>query len=414
MILDQWQKDVLECDTNLVLRAGRQVGKSTVIAIKAGEYAINHANKTIMIIAAVERQASLLFEKTLGYLIDTHKNYISKGKDRPTKHIINLVNGSRIMCLPTGLSGNNIRGFTIDMLIADEAAFIPEQVYVSVIPALLTTKGKIILLSTPFGRNGYFYDCFQDDNFTKFHVSSEDCPRADKDFLARQKANMSKFQYAQEFLGEFVDELMQFFTTDLIRSCMTLDRANIPKEDGDNFCGVDIARMGGDETVIVSLKRINKEEMKMIDMNIDDNSRITETTKKIMYYDKMHKYKKIYLDDGGLGVGVFDELLYEAQTKRKVVALNNASRPLDKDEKRNKKILKEDLYLNLLRYMEQGKIKFFDEPEIMLSLKSVQYEYDNGNMKIFGNYTHIAEALIRAAWCMKDKSLNIWAAFKKN
>jgi hypothetical protein len=58
--------------------------------------------------------------------------------------------------------------------------------------------------------------------------------------------------------------------------------------------------------------------------------------------------------------------------------------------------------------MEAKKIDLFKEPEIMMSLKSIQAEYEDGKLKIFGSYSHIAEALIRAAWCNRDKSLNIW------
>ena len=109
-----------------------------------------------------------------------------------------------------------------------------------------------------------------------------------------------------------------------------------------------------------------------------------------------------------MSVGVFDSLLSHPQTKRRVVAINNAARSLDTEGKR-KKIMKEDLYNNLLVLMEQGKIALVENNETILSLKSVQAEYtDTGKLKIFGNYTHITEALIRAAWCMKDKTLNIW------
>jgi hypothetical protein len=58
--------------------------------------------------------------------------------------------------------------------------------------------------------------------------------------------------------------------------------------------------------------------------------------------------------------------------------------------------------------MESGKIKLFDLPEIKQSLRSIQYEIEGGKLRIYGNYTHITEAIIRAAWCIKDKSLNIY------
>jgi hypothetical protein len=412
VVLDDWQKEVMATKGNICLRSGRQVGKSFVISHKVGEYAVNNRNKTVLVIASVERQSQLLFEKILSYLHNNHRTYIKKGKDKPTKSKLCLNNGTTIYCLPTGLSGYGIRGYTVDLLVADEAAFIPEEVWTAVTPMIAITRGTIIMLSTPFGRGGYFYDCFHDPSYTSFHVSSEDCPRKNQEFLDREKSRMSDLQYAQEYLGEFVDELRQFFPTELIKSCMTLEGGLVPLSTlGDNFLGVDVARMGGDETVLVSIKRNPKKtKLRQIDMNITRKSFLTDTVRLIKNHDAVYNYKKIYIDDGGLGVGVFDPLLEDPQTKRKVVPINNSSRSLDKESKRSKKLLKEDLYTNLLVLMQRGKVELFDNPEIFQSLKSVQAEYKDGKLKLFGKYTHICEALIRAAWCMKDKSLNIWIA----
>ena len=409
--LDKWQEEVLATEGNICLRSGRQVGKSTVISIKAGEYATHNKNKVVLVVAAVERQAFHLFEMILYYLDSNYKSYICKGKKRPTKSKIQLNNGTIIYCLPTGMSGLGIRGYTVDLLIADEAAFIPEEVWTAVTPMLSTTfkrGGSIILLSTPFGRGGYYYECFKDPSFTNFHVSSEDCERHSKEFLEREKNRMTKVQYAQEYLGEFVDELMQFFPTEIIKKSMILTDIDLNKK-GDNFLGVDVARMGGDETVLFSLKRLNKEYLEEIDLDISQNTMLPETVRRIKNSDKQYNYKRIYIDDGGLGVGVFDPLLEDDQTKRKVEAINNSSRSLTNDGTRKKKILKEDLYTNLLKIMEEGKIKIKENPDTFLSLKSIQYEYtDDKRLKIFGKYSHITEALVRAAWCLKNKTLNIY------
>jgi len=406
--LDDWQQKVLETEGNICVRAGRQVGKSTVISIKAAEYAVYNSDKNILVIAAVERQAELLFDKILNYLIDNFKSYIKKGKEKPTKHKVLLTNGSAIYCLPTGLTGYGIRGYTISLLIADEAAFIPNEVFVSTIPSLAVSKGTVWLLSTPHGKEGYYYKCFEDENFKHFHISSEDCPRKDIEFLKKERERMTKAQYAQEYLGEFIDELRQFFSSDLIKKSCCLQRVE-PSSKHDKFMGVDVARLGEDETVLISVERIEREKLKMFDLKILKKKLTTETTQEILWLDAKNNYKKIYIDDGGLGVAVFDPLLANDQTKRKVVAINNSSRPLDRDERQKRKLLKEDLYNNLVRLMEQGKIELFDNDELALSLRSIQYEYDEkGNLKIFGNYTHITEALIRAAWCIQDKTLNIW------
>ena len=404
--LDNWQQQVMNTNGNIVLRSGRQVGKSTVISLKAGEYAIKNPKKTILVIASVERQARLLFDKILNFLYENHKKLIKRGKDRPTKHKIVLTNGSVIHCLPTGLDGYGIRGYTIDLLIADEAAFIPEEVWTAVTPMLAVTRGNIILLSTPCGREGYFYRAFQDDNFSTFHVSSEECPRKDEHFLAQEKKRMTKLQYAQEYLGEFIDELKQFFPTDLIKQCMVLQRkGTVP---GDYYMGVDVAGFGEDESTYEVLKLKNN-KLFHVESKVTKKTYLKEVANMILDLEKLYGLRKIYIDDGGMGVGVFEQLLLEESTRRKTVAINNSRRSLDRDDKHKARLMKEDLYNNLLRLMEREEIQLLDDPEIMLSLRSVQCELmDNGKMKIHGNYTHIAEGLIRAAWCVKDKGLNIW------
>ena len=410
MKLDEWQKQVLDTEGNICLRSGRQVGKSTIIAIKAGQYAVSHGKKTIMVISAVERQALLLFEKILSYIHVNHKSFIKTGKDKPTKHKLQLKNGSVIHCLPTGESGYGIRGFTINMLIVDEAAFINEDVYQAVTPMLAVTRGPIILLSTPFGRTGYFARCFNDPTFSKFHVSSLECTRIDKEFLTQEKTRMSTLQFSQEYLGEFCDDLMQLFPDSLIKASQRLKKGSVALDRV--YLGVDVARMGGDESTFEIVEK-RGDMLYHKDNIVTLNTLTTETTSLIMSLDSIWHFRRIYIDDGGMGVGVFDQLLNSPETKRKVIPINNARRSQDIDDKRFKKLMKEDLYMNLLRLMEQRKIKLLDDPEIFLSLKSIQYEYvvsegQRTRFRVFGNYSHIAEGLIRAAWCTNDKSLSLY------
>lgn len=423
--LDPWQEEVLATKGNICLCSGRQVGKSTVISIDAAEYAVKNKQVNILIISAVERQAQALFQKVLWYMQDKYPKYISKGKNRPTQSLMKLGNGSTIRCLPTGIDGHGIRGFTVHRLYADEAAFISELVWDAITPMLLTTGGDIILLSTPHGNSGYFARAFKDKDFTQFHVSSVDVikdrvigdhwteyqRRKGIQYLEREKANMTELQFAQEYLGQFVDKLMRFFPTQLIKqiTVMTKRGSQTAIPNSRNYLGVDIARMGRDETVLASMAFVDKNNLIQNGLEITTKTKLTDTVRLILSEDLKYDYSKIYIDDGGLGVGVFDPLLEHEQTKRKVIGINNAQRAIVRDGKRNKKLIKEDLYFNLKNLMEKNKIKLFDDPETAQSLASVQYEYTSeGNIRIYGKYTHIVEALIRAAWCVRDKKLNIY------
>ena len=424
MQLDKWQEKVLATKGHMCICSPRQMGKSTIISKDAGDYALKNRNKSIMVIASTERQAFLLFEKILSYIYLGHKSMIMTGVDKPTKKRLKLKNGSVIHCLPTGDTGYGIRGYTIDRLYADEAAFIKEDVWSAVVPMLATTGGEIVLLSTPFGTENYFYRCFHDDNFTSIHVNAEEVlegrPEIQRENMLEhreeQKTRMTKLQFQQEYEGLFVGGLQRFISDEEIEEICVLDpkQAIIPQSN--KFLGVDIAREGGDETVLISVERRNKKSIKMFGILIPEPQKIPETARLISHKDKQINYKKIYMDDGGLGVGVYDLLLEDRQTKRKIVALNNARRVIDKENKESDKDRKKQLYgidmsIHLKTLIEQGKIKLLDTPELRQSLRSMIMEYENGVLRIHGTYSHCFEALKRAVWCMKDKSLNICISF---
>ena len=422
--LDQWQKEVLETKgkQNLAIRAGRQVGKSTVIAALVGEHAANNKNKSIMVISATERQAYLLFSKIVYYLLDNYRSWIKRGKDRPTKTEIKLNNGSVIRCLPTGLDGLGIRGYTVNLLIADEAAFIPLAVWPAVTPMLATTGGKLILLSTPFGSQGYFYDCWHDDDFKTWHINAEHIAesRAEpqrtfmRDHQEKEKGRLSRLQYAQEYLGEFVDDFRRIFSDELIKRCCVLKRESADR--AEYYLGVDVARMGEDASTFQIVKKIDRDTFRHVESIMTQKKYTTETFDKIVELNRAYNFRKIGIDagSGSLGVGILDFLLREPQVKQKIIALNNLSRNLDHLGERKRTLLKEDMYFNLLALMEKSKIKLLDDDDLIHSLRAIQYEYaitpgKKSVVRIFAarhKYTDLVEGLIRAAYLANAKHLN--------
>src|SRR3990167_11110083 len=196
---DKWQQEVLDYDGNIAIRAGRQVGKSVVIAEKVCRFALAHSGAVCLVIAASQRQSGLLFEKIKNTLLVLGRDVLA---EVPTLTRLVLKNGSRIYTLPAGKTGHFIRGYTLDLLIIDEAAFVNESVFNSIIPMIAVSKkargfGHIIMLSTPFGKGGYFFHSFSDPDFKQWHVSSEDCARIPNALLAKERKRLRRAEYAQ-------------------------------------------------------------------------------------------------------------------------------------------------------------------------------------------------------------------------
>ena len=410
--LDPWQEDVMNTEGNMCLRSGRQVGKSFIIGMKAARYAIDNPDKLIMVIAFTEKQANLLFAKILNNIVGIEKEDKKKyiGKPKPTKHVINLKNGSTIHCYAAGDTGFGIMGFTIDLLIADEAAWIKEEVWNSVIPALAVTKGNIWLLSTPYLSFGYYYDCFHNKLFTSFHQTSEECPRRDDDFLEEQRRRLTKAQYSQMYLGEFIDDAHRVFSDEWIDQVCTIQTDNTNPTHENKVIGIDVAGTGDDESTYQGLVRPKDIITQFYHEVIEKPSNwIIDMMDKIKYINKLYEPKKFGIDGGGLGSGVVHLCLADEELKSKTIDLNNAKRNIDAKSRQTSKYMKEAMYMNFLAMGQHGQLKLFNSDDIKLSLRSIISEKkEGGGEKISGNYSHIVEGLIRAAWLLKSKSLNPW------
>jgi hypothetical protein len=434
VILDDWQKEALEHDGDLLLCTGRQVGKTFIMSQKAANYMINHKNSKIICCSLTEDQAQLIIIMTLDYLERNYKDLIAKPYSKNvTKNKIILKNGSQILARPVGNTGDAVRGFTGDILILDEASRFAEFIFTASKPTLLTTGGQIWMCSTPFGKKGYFYECYlnRSKRFKVIETNSWDVVHNRQisevwtenkrtqaiEFLENEKADMSELQFAQEYLGKFVEDLRQFFTDDIINQCCTLKRPTQIFQQQVFFCGIDVARMGDDQTSFEIIQRYSATDFRHVENITTKKTLTTATYDRILDLDSNYNFKKIGIDagTGALGVGIYDFLL-RSPVKRKIVPISNITRNLDHLGEKKKSLMKEDMYVNLLAMMERGIIKLLDDDDVKASLRSVQYEYTteenySDKVRIYGNFTHIAEGLIRAAWLAKEKSLNAFIDF---
>jgi len=221
--------------------------------------------------------------------------------------------------------------------------------------------------------------------------------------------------YMQEYTGEFGDELLSFFPEDLIFKSCTTQKDTIDRN-YKFYLGVDVGGLGEDMSSFEILKKVNRDLVVHQDSITTRRNYTTDTIKKIKDLEEDYKFKKIGIDNAGIGAGVFHSLLLEDHIKRKIVGLNNASKDLDRDGKKKATLLKEDMYMLLRAMLEQGKVRLLNDDKVIHSLRSVQQELVVGadgkkRLRIFGNDTHITEGLVRACWlAMQDKTLNIWAS----
>lgn len=415
--MDNWQKEVLEASGNIILMCGRQVGKSEIIAKKLADFLLNNPKKHLLIVSGVERQASGLYNKTLRLIEKDYPNEMKKGKDKPLRTVFKLKNGSVLRTEPVGLDGSGARQHTLNGIIIEEMQLIPEDAFSAITPMLLTTGGFIWMLGTAWATEGYVYERLSDPNFKVFRINSEEVanlrPEPSRTImlahLEAEKTRLSEAQYAQEYLAIPSTNVRQIFPDALIKKICTAKRPG-RIEEMDYIAGIDPAGLGEDEgSISILTYDEDRGKMKQVEHEITIKLYTTQTTERIINLDLRYNFKKIYVDDGGIGFGVFSELLNSDETKFKTIALNNSARPLDYKDEKMKKILGDEMIFNLLVMMEKGKIELLDDAEIRESLKSYKFEYskDRKDLLISSNYNHPVQSIMRAAWHSQRKDLRL-------
>src|SRR5215217_6594964 len=209
---DPWQIEVLASDhPRKILCCGRQTGKSTVGAILAVHKALTVPGSTVLVVAPGERQAKLLFSKARR-LYEMAGHPLPAHSERRTG--LELSNGSIIEALPA--VERTTRGYSVDLLVVDEAAAVADMDYHGILPALIATQGEQVLLSTPRGKRGFFHEIWfsSGENWQRIMVRSDEVGRIQAQDLEVFRSAMPEQFFRQEFDCEFLDTEGSLFSHD--------------------------------------------------------------------------------------------------------------------------------------------------------------------------------------------------------
>ena len=433
IVLDPWQEDVLVHKGDILLCTGRRVGKTYIMARKAVDRMLKVPKTKVLMFSLTEEQAMLIMVMAKDYLDETAPKTRVKKQTETNKKTLTLKNGSVMRVRPAGDTGDSGRGFEADVTIVDEASRMGKFFWIAVLPIVLMTAGEVWICSTPFGKQGYFWERFneshnlkdEDARYKVFYTTTEkvieervgwtpEHKTRVKQILAADKKTMSKLEYGQEYQGLFMEDIMKAFDEKDLRRAMQLEPKGATI--GNNyFLGVDVARYGKDEGTYETIEEIDGKLFHR-DNQITTKQSIPETFRFIHNVDKQYDFQKIFADgEGGIGIGVCDMLLDDDDTKNKTVPILNSTIIEDRWGSKTK-IMKNWLYQNLIRLIQTGELLLLDDESVFHSLNGIQYEFiedTNGKpiMRYFGKKgaggDHIAEGLTRAALASKYKDLNL-------
>ncbi len=208
---DRWQRDLLRSDPRRVLLCcSRQVGKSTIAALLALHKALYNPGSLILLLAPALRQSQEFFAKVARALYELEFSRVAStqmplrregfaDRNAVRRLGLELANGSRIEALPG--SERTIRGFSgVDLLVLDEAARIEDSLYYAVRPMLAVSGGALVMLSTPCGKRGVFFEEWTNGaGWRRYEVPATQCPRISPEFLEEERRTLPTRVFRQEY-----------------------------------------------------------------------------------------------------------------------------------------------------------------------------------------------------------------------
>jgi hypothetical protein len=198
MTPDPWQTTLLRSSSDRVLiLASRQVGKSQTCAALALKAALLQESLVLLLSPSL-RQSAELFLKVMALYRDLGRP-IPTLRPRDNSLRLELANGSRIVSLPG--TEATVRGFgNAALLILDEAARIPDDLYLSVRPFLAVSGGSLVCVSSAYAKAGFFYtEWIGGNRWERIMVKATECNRISKEFLDEERVAMGDLFFEREY-----------------------------------------------------------------------------------------------------------------------------------------------------------------------------------------------------------------------
>ncbi len=213
--LDDWQREVIASTGKRdLLNCSRQAGKSTTAAVLGLHEALYRPGSLTILVSPSQRQSSELFRK----VIDLREKLSSGnvGLTEDNKLSMTVKGGGRVLSLPG--SEATIRGFSgATLIVEDEASRVDDALYFSIRPMLAVKGGRLILMSTPFGKRGHFWNEWDTGTtWQRVEVPATAVPRISQEFLEEERRAMGDWWYSQEYMCEFRESTDSVFSHESI------------------------------------------------------------------------------------------------------------------------------------------------------------------------------------------------------
>jgi len=210
------QGKIITCKKRFrVVNAGRRFGKSFLAGYEMLATCLNKPGAVVWYVAPSLPTARKVMWNGWIKTVDPNTGlkripdeYIKKMNEQMMT--IEFKNGSWLYLLSAS-DPDNLRGSGVDLIVFDEAAFMPDGTWEVIRPTLSDRyhQGRALFISTPSGFN-WFYDLYNrcadpayKENWEAFQFTTMDGGNVTKEEIDEAKRTMTAKMFAQEYLASF-------------------------------------------------------------------------------------------------------------------------------------------------------------------------------------------------------------------
>lgn len=358
-----WQSDVVkrikECGPNsqkiFVVKSKRQCGKSFMAEMELLRHSIDVPQSESIYISLTYSNCSKVFKELVQFIENApFVKHINNGSLE-----IEFVNGSKII-FKSAQSGENLRGLTVKrggILILDECAYMKPDLFGIVFHYVNFYKCNILMISTPFIKEGPFYDYYVkglsgDENVESFDLSAYDTSVVlPPERVEMYRQLLPEAQFISEVLGDFIDEMGGVFKMSNNIWYHPPKMILNPDEYDSVFLGLDFSLgNGGDYTALSGVDPSGRQVLLQYTNNKSPND-IVQWIANIILNIPKNKIKGLKVESNSIGsvyIAMLQKLLQNHITIEEFYTSNSSKR---------------DIVEYLISRVNEESVKLMDDPE---------------------------------------------------
>ena len=388
---DKWLGDPYKSGKIAVIKSIRQSGKTFFIMIEVLKMSFNHIS------------TSCIYEPTLTLARNVYKSIYKALENTGLLKIANaqlleieLTNGSSILFK----SYDQIsRGLTVTgVLVLDELAYADDEAIYSVLPLINANNAPLIIASTPFIMDGYYYQMYMKGLEENELIKSFDWSKHPETarFLTEEKKElyrqtMSRAKYTTEVLGEFLTDGGLLFQG--LENCVgqpdTAARTI--------YVGIDFGTGTEEDYTVMSVINNKGQMVKMYRTNnLSPTQQVEWLCGLILDLAKTYTIHQVLCEYNSIG-SVYIDFMKKKLAGRNITLTNWTTS--------NKS--KQDLVTNFQIALENGYVQILPDPVLLNELKKYQAEINSKTKTISYNgykcHDDTVIATMLSYWAYKKK-----------